>query len=167
MSFIHLPNYPKICRKGSRPHEKFVFVLDAIFRSVLLVLEYRKISLIFLVFSLLYRIRISSKKYKFHLNCPKYTPKKCQKRVATLLFSSHICEGDEIGWLTNNKTWMVGRILYEEYLNARIKQREIWSGNLISFNSLMTSVSRYVQTSQFIYIANQLTGFYMMGNIDR
>ena len=31
----------------------------------------------------------------------------------------------------------------------------------------MTSVSRYVQTSQFIYIANQLTGFYMMGNIDR
>ena len=36
-----------------------------------------------------------------------------------------------------------------------------------SINTLTTNVLRHVKTSQLICIANQLTGFYMMGNIDR
>ena len=36
-----------------------------------------------------------------------------------------------------------------------------------SFNPLTTSVPYHIETSQFISNANQLTGFYMMGNISR
>ena len=32
-------------------------------------------------------------------------------------------------------------------------------------NPLMTNVPHHIETSQLIWIANQLTGFYMMGNI--
>ena len=34
-------------------------------------------------------------------------------------------------------------------------------------NSLTTNVPHYIKTSQLICFANQLTGFYMMGNIGR
>ena len=34
-------------------------------------------------------------------------------------------------------------------------------------HSLTTSVSHHIETNQVICIANQLTGFYMMGNIGR
>ena len=33
------------------------------------------------------------------------------------------------------------------------------------FNPLMTNVPHHIETSQLICIANQLTGFYRMGNI--
>ena len=36
-----------------------------------------------------------------------------------------------------------------------------------SLNPLMTSVPHHTETSQLTCIANQLTGFYMMGNIGR
>ena len=35
------------------------------------------------------------------------------------------------------------------------------------FNPLTTSVSHHIETSQLIWRANQLFGFYMMGNIGR
>ena len=35
------------------------------------------------------------------------------------------------------------------------------------FNPLTTSVLHHTETIQLICNANQLTGFYMMGNIDR
>ena len=35
------------------------------------------------------------------------------------------------------------------------------------FNALMTNVPYYIETSQLISIANQLTVFHMMGNIGR
>ena len=38
---------------------------------------------------------------------------------------------------------------------------------LDSLNPLTTNVPHYTETSQLICIANQLTGFYMMGNIGR
>ena len=38
---------------------------------------------------------------------------------------------------------------------------------LDSLNPLTTNVPHYIETSQLICIANQLTGFYMMGNIGR
>ena len=34
-------------------------------------------------------------------------------------------------------------------------------------NPWKTNVPHHIETSQLIYIANQLTGFYMMGNISR
>ena len=34
-------------------------------------------------------------------------------------------------------------------------------------NPLMTNVPHHIASSQLIYSANQLTGFYMMGNIGR
>lgn len=34
-------------------------------------------------------------------------------------------------------------------------------------NPLMTDAPHHTETSQMIGIANQLTGFYVMGNIDR
>ena len=34
-------------------------------------------------------------------------------------------------------------------------------------NTLTTNVSYHIETSQLICIANQFTGFYMMGNIGR
>ena len=37
----------------------------------------------------------------------------------------------------------------------------------LQFNPLTINVSYHIETSQLIYIANQLTGFYMMGNIGR
>ena len=36
-----------------------------------------------------------------------------------------------------------------------------------SFNPLTTNVPHHIETSQLIWNANQLTGFYMMGNIGR
>ena len=36
-----------------------------------------------------------------------------------------------------------------------------------SFNPLTTNVPHYIETSQLVSIANQLTGFYMIGNIGR
>ena len=36
-----------------------------------------------------------------------------------------------------------------------------------TLNPLTTNVPHHIETSQFICNANQLTGFYMMGNIDR
>ena len=38
---------------------------------------------------------------------------------------------------------------------------------MVSLNPLTTNVPHHIETSQLIYIANQLTGFYMMGNIGR
>ena len=38
---------------------------------------------------------------------------------------------------------------------------------LVLLNPLMTNVPLHIETSQLICIANQLTGFYMMGNIGR
>ena len=35
------------------------------------------------------------------------------------------------------------------------------------FNPLTTNVPHHIETSQLIWNANQLTGFYMMGNIGR
>ena len=39
--------------------------------------------------------------------------------------------------------------------------------NLNLFNPLMTNVPHHKETSQLICITNQLTGFYMMGNLGR
>ena len=36
-----------------------------------------------------------------------------------------------------------------------------------TFNPLTTNVPHHIETSQLICIANQLAGFYMMGNIGR
>ena len=38
---------------------------------------------------------------------------------------------------------------------------------MAKISSLTTNVPHHTETSQLICIANQLTGFYMMGNIDR
>ena len=38
---------------------------------------------------------------------------------------------------------------------------------LIPVNPLMINVPHHIETSQLVCIANQLTGFYMMGNINR
>ena len=38
---------------------------------------------------------------------------------------------------------------------------------LVSINPLTTNVPHQIETSQLICIANQLTGFYLMGNIGR
>ena len=43
----------------------------------------------------------------------------------------------------------------------------IRSNLLINFNPLTTNVLHQIETSQLICITNQLTGFYMMGNISR
>ena len=37
----------------------------------------------------------------------------------------------------------------------------------INVNPLTINVPHYIETSQLICIGNQLTGFYMMGNIGR
>ena len=39
--------------------------------------------------------------------------------------------------------------------------------NLNPFNPLMTNVPHHKETSQLICITNQLTDFYMMGNLGR
>ena len=41
------------------------------------------------------------------------------------------------------------------------------SKNLLAVNPLTTYVPHHIETSQLICIANQLTGFYMIGNIGR
>ena len=41
------------------------------------------------------------------------------------------------------------------------------SGNFSSFNPFTTNVTHYIETSHLICILNQLTGFYIMGNIGR
>ena len=48
-------------------------------------------------------------------------------------------------------------------------KKTIWSifSILITFNPLTTSVSHDIETRKLIYNANQLTGFYIMGNIGR
>ena len=43
----------------------------------------------------------------------------------------------------------------------------ILSGILIPFNTLTINVPQYIETSQLISSANQLTGYYMMGKTDR
>ena len=57
---------------------------------------------------------------------------------------------------------------------AHVKPIEIVEGrkgrkvvNFISLNPLTTSVPHHIETSQFIRRENQLTDFYMMGNIGR
>ena len=37
----------------------------------------------------------------------------------------------------------------------------------VDINPLTTNVPHYIETSKFIWRANQLTGFYLIGNIDR
>ena len=39
--------------------------------------------------------------------------------------------------------------------------------NYHNLNPLKTTISHYIETSQLICTVNQLTGFYMMGNIGR
>ena len=41
------------------------------------------------------------------------------------------------------------------------------SVNFLPLNPLTTNASHHIETSQLICIANQLTGFYIMGNIGR
>ena len=41
----------------------------------------------------------------------------------------------------------------------------IWVTKCSQINPLTTNAPHHIETSQLIYIANQLTGFYMMGNI--
>ena len=62
-------------------------------------------------------------------------------------------------------------------LEKRLKLSFVWRKIFLSyldyflkllrmpFNLLTTNVSHHIETSQLICIANQLTGFYMMGNI--
>ena len=45
--------------------------------------------------------------------------------------------------------------------------RELFFSCLILLNPLTASVPHHIETSQLICIANQLTGFYFMGNIGR
>ena len=47
-----------------------------------------------------------------------------------------------------------------------MKLTQILKG-ITSLNPLTTSVPHSIETSQLIYNANQLTGFYKMGNIGR
>ena len=42
-----------------------------------------------------------------------------------------------------------------------------WDIDLTWVNPLTTNVPHCIETSQLIFIASQLTGFYMMGNIGR
>ena len=47
------------------------------------------------------------------------------------------------------------------------RSRQMITLDNLTFNPLTTNVPHHIETSQFICTANQLAGFYMMGNISR
>ena len=47
------------------------------------------------------------------------------------------------------------------------RKHVLWQICVRSFNPLTTSVPHQIETSQLVCFANQLTGFYLMGNIGR
>ena len=53
------------------------------------------------------------------------------------------------------------------YNKSEHKQKRYKDISKTTFNPLMICVPHRVETSQLIYIANQLTGFYIMRNIGR
>ena len=65
--------------------------------------------------------------------------------------------GIVVSWYCVNKKYFIQdfKICFL-FLNANFK-----------VNALLTNVTHRIETSQFIYIANQLTGFYIMENIGR
>ena len=50
-------------------------------------------------------------------------------------------------------------------INFRITNKSLHKKMKLSINILTTSVSHHIETSQLICYANQLTGFYMIGNM--
>ena len=45
--------------------------------------------------------------------------------------------------------------------------KKFWKKSFISIEPFTTNVPHHIKTSQLIFIANHLTGFYMIGNIGR
>ena len=63
------------------------------------------------------------------------------------------------------------QIYQKKYIHKKIKFSQ-FGLNFVKYllqyiNPLTTNVPHDIETSHLIYKANQLTGFYMMGNIDR
>ena len=57
-------------------------------------------------------------------------------------------------------------VFYKEHLHLIASEQFLaFELSFSVFNPLTTNVPHHIETSQLIYIANQLTGFYMMENI--